>query len=238
MIEEEKLEPASSEKQEQTQKFKPPIRGPDWFDRFFALIQQRRIDSIDRKFVRANIARDPSGASKFLTGLRFLGLINDKGAATVKLESLQLTGDQFRTNLEKVVRVAYKDVFEQIHAKDFTTDNLRNFFVRQYHMGGGFAVRAVYVFQYLARKAGIPLSDSEEPSSLEQETQPKRDKTWPDKGRVPKTRPTKKSTITVPEGVEQLQFGDVRIWLPKGDEKAAQAAKNLIDFYLQSLKQQ
>jgi Family of unknown function (DUF5343) len=234
MTEEGSLQPDSSEKQ--TPKLKPPIRGPDWFDRLFALIQQRRIDRIDAKFVKANITPDPSGASKFLAGLRFLDLIDDQGAVTLKLESLQLTGDKFRTNLEKIVRDAYKDVFEEIRVEDFdSTEDLRNFFIKQYGMSGGFARRAVWVFQYLSGKAGILLPDNEE-SPSEQEPESTGSKILSRKRRVSKAKPTGPKN-TVPEGIELLQLGDVRVWLPKGDRKAANTAKTLIDLYMQNLQE-
>jgi hypothetical protein len=233
MTEEEKLEPTSSEEQQQPPKFKPPIRGPDWFDRLFAIAQQRRIDKIDMKFVRTNISKDPSGGSKFHVGLKFLGLIDNDDIPTPRLQSLGLSGDQFRTNLEKIIRLAYKDVFEKVPAKEFHTENLRNFFVSEYGMGGGFAQRAVYVFQYFCRKAGISLSNSEEPSNLKQES--RSGKARVSKRQTRKTRLTK-SMSAISDDIEQLQLGDVRIWLPKNDPvEAANVAKTLIDLYLQKL---
>lgn len=145
------------------------------------------------KFVRMNISKDPSHASKFHVGLKFLGLIDDDDIPTPGLESLRVSGDPFRANLEKTIRLAYKDVFDKVPAEKFDTENLRNFFVTDYSMGGGFALRAVYVFQYLCWKAGIPLANNEKPLRLRLES---------DSGntRVSKRR-TRKTSVTKSMGV-------------------------------------
>lgn len=43
------------------------------------------------------------------------------------------------------------------------------------------------------------------------------------------------ASLKPPEMIEELKWGDIRIWLPKHDPKAAQRAKSLIELYLKEL---
>lgn len=56
------------------------------------------------------------------------------------------------------------------------------------------------------------------------------------KAPVPVTKLEEEAKVgTLPSGVEELKWGDIRIWLPKGDHKAAKKAKSLIELYIKEL---
>lgn len=40
-----------------------------------------------------------------------------------------------------------------------------------------------------------------------------------------------------PEGIDEINLGDIRIWIPKGDAKAVSKAKKLLDIYIEDNKE-
>ena len=137
---------------------KPPYRALGWYDSFFDLLQQRKLSRVDLDFIQHNIASDKSDARKFRTGLVFLGLIDDSGFPTKKLEGLYLTGEDFRKNLETVIRDAYAPLFQTIVIERAKRESVVNFLIQKYSYNPPQAERAVQLFVHFCGKAGIPLS--------------------------------------------------------------------------------
>jgi hypothetical protein len=138
-------------------KEKPPYRTPSWYEKFFGIIQSRKLDSITLDFIRMNIA---SGKDeyKFYSGLKFLGLINDDGSVTEQFGGLRLTGDQFSKNLEQTIREAYKEVFDSVVLESARAENMVNFFIEKYGFSRNTAEGAVKMLSYFASKTNIPIS--------------------------------------------------------------------------------
>lgn len=40
-----------------------------------------------------------------------------------------------------------------------------------------------------------------------------------------------------PEGIDEINLGDIRIWIPKGDAKAVSKAKKLLDIYIEDINE-
>ncbi len=137
---------------------KPPYRAVGWYDSFFDLLKQRKLNRIDLEFIKHNVVTDTSDARKFRLGLVFLGLIDSSGIATRKLEGLYLTGEDFRRNLEIVVRDAYASLFATIVLERARRESILNFLIENYSFSPTYAERAVQLFVHFCGKAGIPLS--------------------------------------------------------------------------------
>lgn len=43
--------------------------------------------------------------------------------------------------------------------------------------------------------------------------------------------------VAKPEGIDEIKLGDIRIWIPKGDTKAVNKAKKLLDIYIEENKE-
>ena len=136
---------------------KPPYRRPSWYDDFLSLIQERTIDNFSLEFIRLNIVSG-SEAYKLRAGLRFLGLIDEKGHPTSKLAGLRVTGENFKKNLAKVISEAYSDLFNAVIIEKAKAESVINFMIEKYGYSRPLAEEAATLFVYFCSKAGIPIS--------------------------------------------------------------------------------
>jgi hypothetical protein len=138
-------------------KKKPPYRTPSWYEKFFEIIQARKLDKVTLEFLKMNVA---SGKDEYkvFAGLKFLGLINEDGSVTDKLEGLRLTGERFSNNLEQVIRDAYKEILDSVLLESAKPENLINFFIEKYQYSRSSAEGALEMLLYFASKARIPVS--------------------------------------------------------------------------------
>jgi len=136
---------------------KPPYRRPSWYDDFFSLIQERKIDNFSLEFIRLNIASG-SEAYKLQGGLRFLGLIDKKGNPTSKLNGLRVMGESFKKNLANVISDAYSSLFQTIIIEKAKPESVINFMIEKYGYSRPLAEEATAVFVYFCTKSGIPIS--------------------------------------------------------------------------------
>jgi hypothetical protein len=94
-----------------------------------------------------------SNALALVSALRFLDLVKDDGTPTDKLRSLQASGDEFKANLESVVRSAYTDLFSLLDPTKDDREHLRNYFARAYSPAT--ADKATSLFLDVCDEAGI-----------------------------------------------------------------------------------
>lgn len=129
-----------------------------WLEKFFDLNHRQRIDKVDTEFVRLNIMGS-GHESQIISALRFLGLVDENGAATQKLASLRVLGEDFKRNLAPIVREAYSDLISTIVLDSARSENLINFFVQRYNYSSTGATSAARLFIWLASQTDIPISD-------------------------------------------------------------------------------
>lgn len=234
IVSDEDLAMREEEASEPTKAPNPPSRTKSWYEKFFEILQSRKVESVDLDFVRANITSDPKDAAKFIRGLRFLGLVDSQGRSTPAMLKLRLTGDEFNTNLQATVQTAYKKVFDTIVVETAKNENVVNFFIESYGFSGSAAKDAVALFVYFAIKSGVSVSESLT-SILNSQASVMSKKTAVSKPARERIGEHKELDLQKSAELEELRIGQVRIWLPKGDAKAAESAKNLIDLYLKTL---
>jgi hypothetical protein len=88
--------------------------------------------------------------------LRFLGLINDANQTTDLVPKLRLTGDAGKQEMEKIIRAAYRKLFDATETpQDFSTEELKNAMVIQYDLSPRVARTAVPAFIKLCEYAGL-----------------------------------------------------------------------------------
>ncbi len=98
-----------------------------------------------------------------LSALKFFGLVQDDGTPTPAFKMIQTGGDEFRTNLEEIVRRAYADVFSRLDPSRDGREKLRNYFARNY--SPAISNKATIVFLDLCKEAGIPIAEEVSPVS-------------------------------------------------------------------------
>jgi len=208
----------------------PPYGALSWYEKFLEIAQVRRLDVVDREFIRMNVVGSKN-EYKVLSGLRFLGMIDNKCKATERLDSLRVVGDVFKERLGSIVHDAYKELFSKIVIQRATVETLVNFFMQRYDYGAGTAKQAVVIFIMLCKKAGIELNSelAERPVSV----RTRRTKTIPRRiTQVPK----EEEHLAVVSGLTELKMDDITILFPKNDLNAALKARRLLDLYIEELK--
>lgn len=97
-----------------------------------------------------------SDASWSVNTLKFLGLLNDDGTCTPLMAKLRLLGDARKTEIEKIVKAAYKSLFDVMaEPQNLSPDKLVNEFVVVYDMSRRLAESAARVFGRLCEYGGI-----------------------------------------------------------------------------------
>jgi hypothetical protein len=91
-----------------------------------------------------------------LSTLKFLNLVEKNGKTTPALQSLQMRGDDFKHNLEDVVRNAYAGLFNKVDPARDSRANIMNFFMKHYGISPSGAEKATTLFLDLCGEAGIP----------------------------------------------------------------------------------
>lgn len=106
----------------------------------------------------------PKGhAFALLSALKFLGITEDDGTPTPAYKALQTSGEEFRANLEEVVRRAYSDLFSVADPTRNGREHIKNFFARNYSPAT--AERATALFLDLCGEASIPTLE-EKPAAV------------------------------------------------------------------------
>lgn len=146
-----------------------------------------------------------SDSFALLSALRFLNLIDEEGTPTPEFRSLQTSGDEFKRNLEQVVRNAYSDLFAWLDPAVDDREHIKNFFARSYSPAT--AEKATAVFLDLCGEAGIPLKVE---TTKKQEVSAKPRKRPAAPIREGETPPEFRETMEPPARNESPRF-DVRI---------------------------
>jgi hypothetical protein len=95
-------------------------------------------------------------AYHLLSALKFLKLVEKNGKTTPALSSLQMRGNEFKPNLEEVVRNAYAELFTKVDPARDSRANIMNFFMKHYAISPSGAEKATTLFLDLCGEAGIP----------------------------------------------------------------------------------
>jgi hypothetical protein len=135
---------------------KAPYISVGWMERFFDVIQRINPQIVDNDFL-ASIAKGNEG--KVLSALRFLNIIDSKGKPTPHFPNLRLVGERRKQSLKEMVNEAYGDLIKEVDTSVATRDDLVNYFVRTCSYNQNQADRATNLFTYLAREAGLTLSE-------------------------------------------------------------------------------
>jgi hypothetical protein len=135
-----------------------------------------------------------------LSTLKFLNLVEKNGKTTPALQSLQMRGEEFKSNLEEVVRNAYAELFSKIDPARDSRANIMNFFMKHYGISPSGAEKATTLFLDLCGEAAIPTLQ-EKPSA------------------VPKTKPISTKPKTRPSTLEIEKESEVKKPLSGDDLK-------------------
>jgi len=112
------------------------------------------------KVVDAGLLQD-YGISKgtvfhLLSGLKFLGLVDENSKPTPAFSSLQTMGDEFQRNLREIIENAYSDLFARLDVSRDGREHIRNYFARNYSVSQ--SERSTSLFLDLCREAGIAIA--------------------------------------------------------------------------------
>ena len=129
----------------------------------------------------------PKGhAFALLSSLKFLGLVEDDGTPNPAYKALQTSGEEFRGNLEEIVRRAYSDLFSVVDPSRNGREHIKNFFARNYSPAT--AERATALFLDLCGEAGIPTLEEKTPTATKEKRSPSKSKTTSAKVGIEETR--------------------------------------------------
>lgn len=212
---------------------KPPYGNVTWYEDFLKKIRSGRdFDRLDKEWIKINIVEGPNATMVF-NGLRFLGLVEEDGKVTEKLKSLRRFGDEFKQNLDKVVKEAYSLLFSNVVLESAKPETLLSFFARCYGYGESAGGAATEIFVYLCGQAEISIPKELQEAKFKTE-RPRKEK----KEEKPKEgREARQGVPKIPEGMHKIEWGDaILIYLKQSEdknerEKVANQAKKLIDMY-------
>lgn len=100
-----------------------------------------------------------------ISALKFLRLIDNTAKPTPAFGSLQTMGEEFRSNLDQVIRGAYADLFSKLDIARDSREHLRNYFARNYSTSQ--ADKATILFLDLCAEADIPTAEGKPKRGVE-----------------------------------------------------------------------
>jgi hypothetical protein len=140
--------------------FNAPYFPIVWLDEFLQLIKRVRVDKIDRKWIATNKICSEANASKVVTGLKFLKLIDAEGnVIAANLNQLKLEGEPYKAALQKIIKEAYTDLLSKVDITKAYPVDLLNYFISTFHYSKPPAQAALALFLHLASQAGLQLSN-------------------------------------------------------------------------------
>lgn len=217
-------------------KVQPPYGSVKWYNDFFKLLERIIIDKVDASFLQTHKIAN-GNEYKLITGLKFLGLIDQNGKAKERMKGLSVVGEKFTKNLEKTVRDAYSVLLGKItNLEKAEPQDVINCLITDYKMARSTATMGAKIFVFLAQKAEIPVSESlTELRTPALEVKRKRAKR---KKRESKKTEVFRDKAETPEGMLKLEYENRFImFLRKGNrsirEKTAKIAKQFIDTYVE-----
>lgn len=139
---------------------KPPYIAVGWMESFLDLVKRIKLVKIDRHILNQYDVVNLGNASKVVSALKFLNIIDEKGKIIENnINGLRFEGDSHNEELKRIIREAYKDLFDHINLENARKEDVVNYFI-----GCGYshlvANNATKFFLYLAKKANFSLSDN------------------------------------------------------------------------------
>lgn len=203
---------------------KPPYGSVKWYREILGIVRKKKPKTIDKEFLRINQIA-PGNETKVLLGLKFLGIIDEEGNPTELMDSLRtLNEDKFREALRNIINKAYADLFDKLILERASFMDLVTYFMQVHGMSETVAKQAAHCFIFFCQESGIHLPENLTVKAKEKIPQPA------------KGAPRKRKTRVEKHEVEVLSWGLIRIELPKGDLRAAERAKEMLELYIKDLK--
>lgn len=171
-------------------KYNAPYFPIVWLDDFLKLVKRVRVAIIDRKWIGANNICSETNASKVVSGLKFLKLIDDEGKVIESnMNPLKLEGEPYKKALQKVVKEAYADLLGKVDITKVYPNDVLNYFISTHQYSKPQAQAALSLFLHIATQAGLQVSDelSKRKSSSESREEDKSKKTSSRRIRKPRS---------------------------------------------------
>ena len=139
---------------------KPPYIAIGWIESFFNLVKRVKLDVVDRHIIAQYNVAPLGNASKVVSALKFLNVIDSKGKVIEdNLISLKLEGEQKKEGFKNIIVKAYENLINKIDLSQAKLEDLANYFISSYGYSSLQANGSTRLFLHLARKAGLNLSE-------------------------------------------------------------------------------
>lgn len=202
-------------------------------------------EEVEAEFIAHTLDNSPtSGAFKQkLADLRSYGLLEGRGKIRISELGKKVTyghEDEKRDAFEKIIKtIPLWGIFFDKYGVSIKEDN---FWVdlakitgleRPESQNKAEWVRKAYLedvrYYKPVEKAQKPIFEQEKPFESVSEPIDRNEKKM-----IPAQEPkTPIENKAKPENIDEISFGDIRIWIPKGDAKAVSKAKKLLDIYIE-----
>ncbi|MBI4323198.1 MAG: DUF5343 domain-containing protein [Candidatus Omnitrophica bacterium] len=114
------------------QSVKPPYISQNIWKPFFEKMRNRSVPSTKALSYDELALYSLPSPPALQSAIKFLGLIDAKAYPTEKFKLIQATGDQWKKNLEVLIRAAYKDLLDMHPLEHAKYDDILNYFGQKY----------------------------------------------------------------------------------------------------------
>lgn len=142
------------------EKINPPYPQIGWLKNALDIFGKVRLQKIDSEVIESQNITSKGNGSKIVTFLKFLRVINEEGEIDrEKYLAFSYSGDKRKEEISKIVKEAYREVFEAIpDLQGINFEILINFFISEYHSSRRVAESTAKVFLFLCKESGIQVS--------------------------------------------------------------------------------
>jgi len=119
------------------------------------LVTERSLSNVTPEYFK-NYSFGQADAYLAINTLKFLGVVDDNGKSTGALQKFQLRGDTRNSEVQQILRDAYKKLFSAVtEPHKLSKDDLANEFMHHYSLSRRIAISAVPAFLKICEFAGL-----------------------------------------------------------------------------------
>lgn len=219
----------------EARKAAPPYLSVVKFKKLIELLSNRNFNEVSVALLQKGDEFNKLDGTLAVSGLRFLGFIDDDGRATESMKKLRLSGEERRKAFEEIVRDAYSKIFKAVdEPQKLPNSQLKTELRRQYDIGERVALAAVPVLRQMLIYAGL-LEESSVIRKSKEGATPKSSKPKPKK----ETSPASSRGRSV--GFTEIEFlkGEVVVSISEATAKKAlleSAFRDRLDTFIEAGK--
>lgn len=146
--------------EQEINELKLPYASPGQADSALDIFRRMSLKKVSSKFIVDNNLATSSNAFRIMDFWRWLGVIDEGGNVNQEVANkLKMVGEERDKFIVELIKKSYKLFFESLNLMEVKKDDVINFIIHEYKIGGSAAILAARLFLHLCQKYNLPMSE-------------------------------------------------------------------------------